>query len=178
MILQLFASFLLVGLFAYGGGTATISLIYHELVVKRNWLTDLQMNELITLAEMTPGPLALNAATLTGYRLQGLAGSAVATVAVVLPSLLILSAVLLAANASSGLSSRLDRKRIMTALRPGILTLLLASVVTFGRSSLRDWYSLAVAAASLAALALLRKLNPLWIILLSGVAGVLIYRGW
>ena len=89
MLLTLFKTFLKIGLFTFGGGYAMIANIREEIVEKRGWLTEEELLEIITVAESTPGPIAINLATYVGYRKRGCFGSLCATVGVVLPSLLI-----------------------------------------------------------------------------------------
>ena len=176
MLLRLFTSFLLIGVGAYGGGTATISLIYHELVTKRQWLTDGQMTRLITLAELTPGPIAVNSATFVGYEVGGVLGSLLATIAVVLPSMLMLIAFTLFYNRYlRRLIPSETRQRMLAALRPGILALILYSVWRFGRSAITSVWELPIAAACLAVLLFLKKINPLFLILAGGVVGLIVY---
>jgi len=90
-MIKLAVSFMLIGLGAYGGGMVTIPLIQHELVQNRQWLKFDEMGQILAIAQITPGPIAINAATFTGYRLSGVPGALLATAAVILPSLLILS---------------------------------------------------------------------------------------
>jgi len=85
-LLELFLTFLKIGAFTFGGGYAMIPLIQHEIVEKKKWLTDDEMIDMLTIAESTPGVIAVNSATFVGYKIGGLAGSALATLAVVLPA--------------------------------------------------------------------------------------------
>ncbi len=89
--LELFISFFKVGLFSIGGGYASLPLIQNEVVVNHAWLSLKTFTDVITIAEMTPGPIALNAATFVGTKVAGTSGSIVATIGVILPSFLILS---------------------------------------------------------------------------------------
>ncbi|MCR5288809.1 MAG: chromate transporter [Treponema sp.] len=86
----LFFEFLKVGLFTFGGGYAMISLISYICVEKRKWLTDEEMMNITVIAESTPGPMAINCATFTGYKKAGLFGSLIATLAMVIPSFIII----------------------------------------------------------------------------------------
>ena len=92
-LLALFLSFFRIGLFTFGGGYAMIALIEAECVEKKKWITHDEMMDLTVIAESTPGSIAVNCATYVGCRLAGIAGSAVATLGVVLPSFLILYAI-------------------------------------------------------------------------------------
>ena len=77
--LELFLSFLQVGLFSVGGGYAAMPIIQSSVVEKYGWLTMSEFTDLITIAEMTPGPIAINSATFVGVRIAGVAGAVVAT---------------------------------------------------------------------------------------------------
>lgn len=87
--IQLIFSFLKVGLFSIGGGYAAMPLIQSEVVVKYGWLTMKEFTDLITIAEMTPGPIAINAATFVGIRIAGLLEQLFATFGCIIPSCLL-----------------------------------------------------------------------------------------
>lgn len=90
VLLNLFFTFMKIGLFAFGGGHAMIPLIEHACVEKKNWITHDEMMNLTIIAESTPGPISINCATYVGYKQKGLLGAIVATIGMVLPSLIIL----------------------------------------------------------------------------------------
>lgn len=92
-ILTLFATFFKIGLFTFGGGYAMIALIEREVVEKKHWLTAKEMVDLIAIAESTPGVIALNSATFVGAKISGFWGSLAASIAVMLPSIIIISAI-------------------------------------------------------------------------------------
>ncbi|MCH5256830.1 MAG: chromate transporter [Lachnospiraceae bacterium] len=89
-IISLFLTFLKIGAFTFGGGYAMIALIKNEFVYKKQWITDEDFITMVAIAESTPGPVAINSATYIGYKLAGLSGSAVSTLAVCIPSFLII----------------------------------------------------------------------------------------
>lgn len=88
--LKLFLALFKIGLFTFGGGYAMISLLENEFVAKRKWLEGDEFLNVVAIAESTPGPVAINAATYVGYKLAGFWGSLSATVAVALPSFAII----------------------------------------------------------------------------------------
>ncbi len=90
MLGTLFLAFAKIGLFTFGGGYAMIANIREEVVEKRGWLTEDELLEMITIAESTPGPIAINLATYAGYKKRGFLGSVSATVGVILPSVAII----------------------------------------------------------------------------------------
>lgn len=87
---ELFCSFAKIGAFTFGGGYVMISLISQECVEKKKWLTHDEMTTVMAVAESTPGPIAMNCATYTGYQQAGLMGAAVATLGLVLPSFVVI----------------------------------------------------------------------------------------
>lgn len=89
--LELFISFLQVGLFSIGGGYAAMPIIQSEVVEGRGWITMSQFSDLVTISEMTPGPIAVNAATFVGNRVAGFGGALAATIGCILPSIIIVS---------------------------------------------------------------------------------------
>ena len=89
--LKLFLSFLKVGMFSIGGGYAAMPLIQSEVVTGYGWLTMSEFTDLITIAEMTPGPIAVNSATFVGIRIAGIPGAAAATFGCIFPSCIIVS---------------------------------------------------------------------------------------
>ena len=89
-LFELFITFAKIGLFTFGGGYAMISVIEYECVEKRNWIDHEDMMNITVVAESTPGPIAANCATFVGQRQAGLAGAAVATLGVIVPSFVII----------------------------------------------------------------------------------------
>jgi chromate transporter len=87
---EIFLTFARIGAFTFGGGYAMLSLIEHECVEKKGWMTSEEMLEMTVTAESTPGPMAINCATFVGYRQAGLPGALAGTVGMILPSFLIL----------------------------------------------------------------------------------------
>lgn len=90
IIPELFLTFARIGAFTFGGGYAMISLLDHECVEKKKWITSDELMDVTVVAESTPGPIAINCATYTGYKKAGLPGAIAATLGMVLPSFLII----------------------------------------------------------------------------------------
>ena len=89
LYLQLFFSFLKIGLFGFGGGLAVLSLIQHE-VESHRWMTQEEFVDIVAVSQVTPGPIGINCATYVGYKLAGLLGATVATFGMVLPSFVVI----------------------------------------------------------------------------------------
>ena len=90
MVIELFLTFVKIGLFTFGGGYAMISLIQDICVEKKKWISHDEMMDITVIAESTPGPIAINCATYVGYKKSGMAGAVAATVGVILPSFIII----------------------------------------------------------------------------------------
>ena len=90
LLFDLFLTFAKIGLFTFGGGYAMISVIEHNCVEKKKWITHEEMLDMTVIAESTPGPIAINCATFTGYKQAGFRGALSATAGMVLPSFVII----------------------------------------------------------------------------------------
>lgn len=173
MLIKLFASFMLIGLGAYGGGLVTIPIIQHELVDSRHWLAFDEMARILAIAQMTPGPIAVNAATFTGFRLSGILGAAVATIAVVLPSILIL---VLLVPFIDRFKKNGHLQKFGQGIQIGVLSLILFAVWSYGYAAIKGCMDLAIAvAAFLFLVAFEGKLNPIIVILACGIIGVVVF---
>ena len=91
--LNLFLTMFKIGLFTFGGGYAMIALLENEFVSKKEWIEKDEFLDMVAIAESTPGPIAINAATYIGYKMLGFLGSFTATVAVCIPSFVIIYAI-------------------------------------------------------------------------------------
>lgn len=91
--LRLFLTMLKIGIFTFGGGYAMIALLENELISKKKWIKRDEFLDMVAIAESTPGPIAINAATYVGYKLLGVLGALTATVAVCIPSFVIIYAI-------------------------------------------------------------------------------------
>ena len=89
--LQLFLSFLQIGMFSFGGGYVAMPLIQGQVVTLHGWLTMSEFTDLITISQMTPGPIAVNSATFVGMKIAGIPGAVVATAGCILPSCIIVT---------------------------------------------------------------------------------------
>lgn len=87
---ELFTTFLKIGAFTFGGGYAMVALLEREFVEEKQWVSREEFLDMVAIAESTPGPMAVNSATYIGYKLEGTAGAAVATLAVCLPSFVVI----------------------------------------------------------------------------------------
>ena len=119
--MKLLWAFIQIGLFSVGGGYAALPLIQAQAVEKYAWLTLAEFTDLITIAEMTPGPIAINSATFVGTRVAGLPGALIATFGCILPSMLIVSALAFLYFRYRKMSVMKD---ILSMLRPVVVALI------------------------------------------------------
>lgn len=121
ILLNLFLSFAQIGLFSVGGGYAAMPLIQHQTVDFHSWLSLTQFTDLITIAEMTPGPIAVNSATFVGLRVAGVFGAIISTLGVIFPSLII---VLLLAHLYYKYHELSLIQSVLSSLRPAVVALI------------------------------------------------------
>ena len=119
--LELFWCFIQVGLFSIGGGYAAMPLIQNQVVELHHWITLAEFTDLIAIAEMTPGPIAINAATFVGIRVAGVLGGVVGTLGFILPSLVIVSLMAFVYYRYKGLPVL---QSILSSLRPAVVALI------------------------------------------------------
>mgnify|MGYP003298946371 FL=1 len=175
-LLQLFVSYLKIGFFGFGGGYAMLSLIHSEVVERNAWLTNGEFSDIVAISQMTPGPIALNSATYIGYEVAGVWGSIVATVAVCLPALTLM---MLITRFFLKLHDNIYVKSVVAGMNPVVVGMIMSAALLLilphsaeGRSFIDGW-SWAIFVVVLIASA--RKVNPILLIVCSGLAGVLIY---
>lgn len=180
-IFKLFLSFLQIGFFSIGGGYATIPLIQEQVVEKYNWLTMQEFTDIITISQMTPGPLAVNTSTFVGIQINGISGAIVATLGCVISGFFI-SLFLYKFFQSHDKSKNISN--ILKGLRSASIGLISSSAGTILMLSFlgtSTWnlvkMSLQIKSVIIFAICLflLRKfkLNPMVAIILSGTAGIL-----
>lgn len=170
--IQLFISFFKIGLFGFGGGYAILSLIQHE-ILGHGWITQSELTDIIAISQMTPGPIGINSATYVGYAATGSVwGAVVATIAIVLPSfiiMLILSKFVLAVKGNKYMEYALQ------GLRPTVVGLIAAAALLLvNRENFIDYKSIIIFVVAFV-LSFWARLNPILLMILAGVAGLLLY---
>lgn len=180
MLIKLFISFLKIGLFSFGGGYAALPIIQEEVVDLNNWLTLSEFNDLITISQMTPGPIAINSATFVGTRLAGFPGALAATLGCVLPSAIIVGTISYFYKKYKNLDAMTN---ILYFLRPAIVSMILIAGVQILRTAFFDTNAIAISnldylmlvifAAALFAMYKF-KTDPIKIMLASGAVYLLI----
>lgn len=178
---QLFTTFFLIGIFTFGGGYAMLSLIQNEVVIKHAWLSASQFTDIVAISQMTPGPIGINSATYIGYSVTNnmgfsqagcILGSFTATLAVVLPSFLI---VLSICKAYSRFKNNRMFESLLKLLRPIVIGMIAAAAgILITSENFIDWTSWLLFAAAFVALWRF-KANPILVIIAAGFLGYFIY---
>ena len=131
--LQLFWSFLQIGALSFGGGYAAMPLIQEQIVTQHSWLSVSEFADLITISEMTPGPIAVNSATFVGIRVAGLPGALVATVGCILPSCILVT---LIARLYLKYRDLHALQSVLSSLRPAVVAMIASAGVLILQNAL------------------------------------------
>ena len=189
IFIELLCSFLMIGLFSFGGGYGMLSVIQGEVVTRHAWLTAAEFTDIVAVSQMTPGPIGINSATYVGYTAvfnatgsEALAvlGSLTASFAVMLPSIVLM---LIVSRFFMKYSKHRNVENVFRLLRPAVVgliasaALLLMTEENFGsptETPLQFWVSVALFVASFVAMKFF-KVSPILILLLAGVFGGVFY---
>ena len=172
MYLNLFFIFFKVGLFSFGVGYAILPLMQHEVVDVNKWISFKEFMDIVAVSQITPGPISINLATHVGYRIGGILGSTIATTSVVLPSIIIVSLIVIFLKRFNKLPVV---QRIFKSLRVTIVGLILAAgIALFVKENFIDYKSYIIFASVLIG-GLFFKIGSITLIILSGVAGAILY---
>lgn len=166
---SLFWTFFKTGLFTFGGGYAMISILESELVEKRKWITSQDMLDMLVIAESTPGVIAVNTATGVGYRVRKVWGAIVATVGVVLPSFVIITALSFFINAFSG---NVWYKAAFAGVQACVTVLIVNAFVKMFRQLQGGWFSALLTVAAFD-VALFTHFNVIYLIICGAVLGII-----
>ena len=177
-MMVLFLVFFQIGLFSVGGGYAAMPLIQSLVVESHGWLTMAEFTNLMTIAEMTPGPIAVNSATFVGMRCAGLPGALVATFGCIAPSLILVT---LLSYLYGRFRSGQTMQNVLGALRPVVVASAALSIVQVAAVKSGGGVSIVGIVLMVAAFLVLRwkKWNPILVMLLCGVGGAAAHAvGW
>ena len=189
VFVELLCSFLMIGLFSFGGGYGMLSVIQGEVVTRHAWLTAAEFTDIVAVSQMTPGPIGINSATYVGYtavfnatgnELLAVLGSFTASFAVMLPSIVLM---LIVSRFFMKYSKHKNVENVFRLLRPAVVgliasaALLLMTEENFGSPTdtpLQFWVSVALFVAAFVAMKFF-KVSPILILVLAGVFGGVFY---
>ena len=175
--LQLFLSYLQIGAFSFGGGYAAMPLIQAQVVEKYHWLSMTEFGDLVTIAEMTPGPIAINSATFVGIKIAGMPGALVATLGCILPSCIIVTIIAYLYMRYRNLDTL---QGILGMLRPAVVALIASAGISilitafFGDSGIKlsSCNPKAVVIFAGCLILLRKRVNPVLVMVLAGIVNV------
>ena len=168
---DLFLTFAKVGVMTFGGGYAMLPILQREVVENKGWATEEELTDYFAIGQCTPGIIAVNTATFIGQKNKGTSGGIIATLGVVFPSLVIITAI------AAFLSNFADIPLVQHALagiNAAVVALIASSVLKLAKSNLKDAVSAGIFLAGLA-LAFFLKLSPVILIVCAGVIGWVVY---
>jgi len=169
---NLFLVFFKVGLFSFGGGYAILPLMQHEVVDVNKWISFKEFMDIVAVSQITPGPISINLATHVGYRIGGTLGSTIATTSVILPSIVIISLIVIFLKRFSKLPVV---QRVFKSLRITVVGLILAAgIALFVKENFIDYKSYIIFTSVLIG-GLLFKIGSITLVILSGLAGAILY---
>ena len=189
IFVELLCSFLMIGLFSFGGGYGMLSVIQGEVVTRHAWLTAAEFTDIVAVSQMTPGPIGINSATYVGYtavlnatgsEVLAVLGSLTASFAVMLPSIVLM---LIVSRFFMKYSKHKNVENVFRLLRPAVVgliasaALLLMTKENFGsptETPLQFWVSVALFVAAFVAMKFY-KVSPILILVLAGVFGGVFY---
>lgn len=174
--LQLFFSFLQIGLFSFGGGYAAMPLIQGQVVTQHGWLSMTEFTDLVTISQMTPGPIAINSATFVGIKIAGIPGALAATLGCILPSCILVT---LIAKLYLKYRNLTVMQGVLESLRPAVVAMIASAgisilVTAFWGAAAKihlpdtDWSMVLIFVICIILLKKFR-MNPIWVMLLAGV---------
>lgn len=172
LLVEIFLVFFKIGLFSFGGGYAMMPLFEKEIINGLQWISYSDFIDIVAIAQTTPGPFAVNSATFIGNKLAGFWGSVVATLGVTLPSFIIMSIIFLTINKFRDSNAI---KVSIRGIRPVVLALVLAAVVTIGKGAIIDYKSIIIAIVAFV-LVRVKKLNPILLMAVGFLVGIVLYR--
>ena len=174
--IKLFFIMLKIGLFTFGGGYAMIALLENEFVSKRNWMSNGEFAEMVAIAESTPGPIAINAATYIGYRQKGVFGAVLSTIAVCIPSFAVIYVISLFFNEFLKIAWVAAAFR---GIQAGVVVLILLAGIKMFIKMKKNLFNVLVTAATFICMIMFSlfavDFSSVFYILISAVSGLLIF---
>jgi chromate transporter len=167
--LNMLFTFFKIGLFSFGGGYAILAMIQQEVVSKHAWLTEAEFVQVVAISQMTPGPIAINAATFIGYQKAGILGSLICTLGVILPSLIIMLTITISYLKLKQLAWF---QQIFKRLRLLSVGLIAAALIMILGHAVENWYAVGIFICSFLATWKF-KLNPFTMLIMAAIFGML-----
>ena len=179
--LQLFLSFLQIGAFSFGGGYAAMPLIQNQVVDLHHWLSLSEFTDLVTISQMTPGPIAVNSATFVGIKIAGIPGAIVATLGCILPACIIVTIIAWLYLKYRNMKSL---QVVLSTLRPTVVSLIATAGLTIIISAIFGELGISINTIKIQMVVIFGicmfllmkwKMNPIFVMVLAGILNVIQY---
>lgn len=170
---QLFLTFVKIGSLTFGGGLSMLPMLNHEIIEKRGWATEEEIMDFYAVGQCTPGIIAVNTATFIGYKRKGIVGGIVATLGMILPSVLIILII------ASILRTFIDNTYVQAALdgiRAAVCALMLSVIITLCKKNVSGWLTFLLCALAFIA-TFFFDVSSILVVIVGGILGLILFRG-
>lgn len=171
-LIQLYLAFFRIGGLTFGGGLTMLPMLKHELVEKKNWVSEDDLLDYYAVGQCTPGIIAVNVSTFVGYKKKGVPGAVFSTLGMISPSLIIVSCIALC------LQQFMDNQTVQHAvagIKTVVCALMLNTVITMGKKTLTDRIAVAMCITGFL-LAMFTPVPTVILVLIAGITGIILYR--
>ena len=167
-LVSLFIAFAKIGLFTFGGGAAMMALLQDELVKKKKWITEQDLLDFFAIAQCTPGIIAVNTATIVGYKLKKCLGAATATIGVVFPSVIVIMTI---AAVMQNFMENQYLFHVFNGIRAAVVAIIANVVISLWKKSIRGYWEILIFFVSIGCL-LCFSLSPAVVVMFGFVLGL------
>lgn len=172
MLWKMFLTFFKIGAFTFGGGFAMIPIIQQEVVDKNNWIKEEEFIDTISIAQSSPGPIAVNSSIFVGYKIKGFLGAVVAALGTVLPSFI---TILLIARFFYQFRDNTIISKIFQGIRPAVVALIFSAVYRLIYKSQFTYLGIGIALAT-ALIIVFLNINPIFMVILGALVSIVVNR--
>ena len=172
--LELFLSFSKIGILMFGGGYAMLPILEHEIIDRRKWMNEEEMLDLYALAQCTPGVIAVNTATKTGYKVKGVLGALFSTLGVILPSFII---VIIISTVLDNFSAIEAVQNVLSGIRIAACAMMVNTLIKLAKAGIKDIIGIILFIAVFLASFFL-KVSPVWCVLAAIFIGIFSHSPW
>lgn len=168
---DLFFTFAKIGTFTFGGGLAMLSLLQREIVENKNWATDEELLDYYAIGQCTPGIIAVNTATFVGVKRRGALGGIVATLGMITPSIIIITAI------AAFLNMFLEYEivgHILSGIRAAVAVLIINAVITLSKKAFVDKITVGIAIVTFVLSCIFTSLSPILVVICASLLGIAI----
>lgn len=172
MLWEMFVTFFKIGAFTFGGGFAMIPIIKQEVVENKKWIKDEDFIDIISIAQSSPGPIAVNSSIYVGYKIRGFSGALISALGTVMPSFLI---ILLIAKFFSSFSDNIIIEKVFMGIRPAVVALILSAIYGLVRNAHFNYKQIILAIIT-SLLIVFLDINPIYMIIIGITVSIVINK--